>query len=264
MALSDRLSANISILFAEYAFEDRFEPAARAGFKAVECWFPYEVAASRLSSLLNTHGLRMIGINSLPGNTAIGQFGFACTGDVQAFRSSVEQALDYASAIGCPNVHVLSGMGDPTDPATRERYLQQMAWAADRAASHGVTVLIEPLNPVDRQGYFLSTQGQAVELIDTLNRPNLKLMFDIYHVQMTEGRIVERFRQCLPAIGHVQLADIPGRHEPGTGEIRFEFVLHHLEKSGYLARDGQASGWIGCEYKPATRSEDAQSWVGRY
>lgn len=261
MALRDRLSANISILFTEHAFIDRFEAAARAGFNAVECWFPYDLPAQELLAALRANGLRMIGINSMPGNTAAGEFGFASTTNTQAFQASVQQALRYAAAIECPNVHVLSGMGDAHDAATRERYTHHMRWAADEAHAWGRHVLIEPLNPVDRPGYFLSRQEQALTLIAAMDRPNLKVMFDTYHVQMTEGRIIERFRNSLPHIGHVQIADVPGRHEPGTGEIRFDYVLEQIQASGYLSRDGEASGWIGCEYKPVTASNGAQGWL---
>jgi 2-dehydrotetronate isomerase len=252
-----RLSANISILFTELPFLDRFAAAARAGFKAVECWFPYEHPAAEVKARLDAHGLLMIGINTSPGDTAKGQFGLAAGMQRTEFRASALQAFAYANVLGCANVHVLSGMGDPQDEATRERYLEGMAWAADEAAKQNITALIEPLNPVDRPGYYLSRQSQALEIVQALQKPNLKIMFDVYHVQMTEGRIVSTMLANLPHIGHIQIADVPGRHEPGTGEIRFDYIFDQIKASGWLAR----GGWIGCEYKPKTHSDQSQGWI---
>jgi hydroxypyruvate isomerase len=252
-----RLSANISILFTELPFLERLEAAAKAGFRAVECWFPYEWPSAQIKARLDANGLKIIGINSAPGDTAQGQFGLAATRQRTEFCASVLQALDYAQALECPNVHLLSGMGDPQDAPTRERYLDNIAWAADEAAKLGKTLLLEPLNPVDRPGYYLSRQSQALDIVQTLSRPNLKIMFDVYHVQMTEGRIVSTMLANLPHIGHMQIADVPGRHEPGTGEIRFDFIFEQIQRSGYLER----GGWIGCEYKPKIHSDASQAWL---
>lgn len=257
IGIAQRLCANLSILFTELPFLDRFAAAAQAGFKAVECWFPYDWPAAQVKHRLDTHGLKMISINSAPGDAALGQFGLACMHQHAEFCASVSQALDYAQALDCPNVHVLSGVGDSLNPATRERYLGNIAWAADEAAKWGRTLLIEPLNPIDRPGYYLWRQSQALEIVQTLARPNLKIMFDVYHVQMTEGRIVSSLLANLPHIGHIQIADVPGRHEPGTGEVRFDYVFEQITDSGYLAR----GGWIGCEYRPTTHSDHSQAWM---
>jgi 2-dehydrotetronate isomerase len=247
-------SAHLSMLFTEAPFVDRFALAAQAGFSAVECWFPYALAAPICKARLTDSGLRMVAINTSPGDEARGQFGLAILPDQRpAFRQSVLQALDYAATIGCANIHVLAGNrpidanDDIGDARCRAVYLENLAWAVAQAAQAGVTVLIEPLNPIDRPRYFLSQSHSAYGIVDSLNTDHCKVIFDTYHLQMTQGRLLTTFVDHWPAIGHVQIADVPGRHEPGTGEIRFPALFAAIADSGYLA----AGGMIGCEFRPS-------------
>jgi hydroxypyruvate isomerase len=252
-----RFSANLSTLFQELPLASRFEAAAKAGFDAVELWFPYEIPAPQMRTLLEAHGLRCVGINSPAGDIQRGDWGLAADPTRrEAFDASVEQAFDYAQAIGCANVHVMAGQieaGAPWQPAW-DHYLQCMGAAADRAAARNLTVMIEPLNRLDRPRYLLNTQAQALEALATLNRPNLKIMLDVYHLQRGEGNLIERLRASLPHAAHVQIADNPGRHEPGTGEIRFDTVFAEIERSGY-------AGTIGCEYLPSGSTAESFGWL---
>ncbi len=259
-----RLSANISIMFTEVPFLQRFELAAASGFKAVECWFPYEWPAAQIKQLLADNGLTLVGLNTAPGDTTQGDWGLAVNpAKQQQFRAGVMQALEYAVQLNCRNVHVMAGQVAPATPTTADGLMQiyqaNIAWAAGQAASAGKTVLIEPLNPIDRPTYFLQRQSQARAVVDALELPNLKIMFDVYHVQMTEGRIASTLQANLPHIGHVQIADVPGRHEPGTGEINFGYVLAQIIGSAYF----KEGGWIGCEYKPLTTSQAGLQWIGQ-
>lgn len=252
-----RFSANLSTLFQELPLAARFEAAARAGFDAVELWFPYEIPASQLRELLDAHGLRCVGINSSAGDAQRGDWGLAADPARRAaFDASVEQAFDYAQTIGCPNVHVMAGQIDadaPFEPAW-EHYLTCLGAAADRAAARGLVAMIEPLNRLDRPRYLLNTQQQALAALAALKRPNLGIMLDLYHVQRGEGNLIERMRASLPHAAHVQIADNPGRHEPGTGEIRFDHVFAELARSGY-------AGTIGCEYLPSGATVDSFGWL---
>jgi hydroxypyruvate isomerase len=251
-----RLSANLSLLFTELPFLDRFAAARDQGFEAVEFWFPYEWPAAAVAQRLQDHGLACAGINSPAGNIEAGDWGLAADpARVALFRSSVAQAFDYASAIGCPAVHVMAGLTGQAapDPLGHGTYRDNLAHAAELAARHHKTVLIEPLNPVDRPGYLLWRQQQARDLIDQLALPNIRVMFDLYHAQMTEGRLIDNLRVHGERIGHIQLADVPGRHEPGTGEVHWAAVLAAIEASGY-------AGWIGCEYKPLAGTVVGLGW----
>lgn len=253
-------SANLSTLFQELPLAARFEAAASAGFDAVEMWFPYEIPAAQMRELLTTYGLRCVGINSSAGDTQRGDWGLAADPARRAaFDASVAQAFDYAEAIGCPSVHVMAGQieeGAPRQPAW-DHYLECVGAAADRAAERGLVVMIEPLNALDRPRYLLNTQAQALEVLGTLKRPNLKIMLDLYHVQRGEGNLIERMRASLPHAAHVQIADNPGRHEPGTGEIRFDHVFAELERSRY-------AGLIGCEYLPSGASAESFGWMAPF
>jgi 2-dehydrotetronate isomerase len=255
-----RFSANISILFTEVPFIERFALAAKHGFKAVECWFPYEHTKQALRAELDRHQLKLIGINAAPGDTTKGDWGLAVSPLRKAeFIASIEQAIDYATALDCDAIHVMAGaMPEGQNENECEAiYLEHIALAADLAKRANKTVLIEPLNPFDRPRYFLSRQSQAARIVDRLNRDNVKIMFDIYHAQMTEGNLVSTLAKNLSKIGHIQVADVPGRHEPGTGEINFPFVMNAIAESGY-------AGWIGCEYKPKTETTASFAWRDAY
>lgn len=240
-------AANLSLLFTDRPFLDRFAAAARAGFCAVECQFPYDWPAAEIAQRLHAHGLQMVLHNLPAGDWAAGDRGIACHPDrVAEFRQGVSQALACARALGVPRLNCLAGLL-PTgvDPAQAQATLvDNLRFAAQALAEHGLTLLVEPINTRDLPGFFLSRTDAALALIETVGAPNLKLQYDIYHAQRMEGELAATLQRCLPHIGHVQLADNPGRHEPGTGEIHFGFLLRWLDQIGY-------SGHVGCEYHPA-------------
>jgi hydroxypyruvate isomerase len=255
-----RFSANLSIMFTEVPFIERFALAAKHGFKAVECWFPYEHSKDELAVQLKNNGLKLIGMNSAPGNTTKGDWGLAVDpARRDAFLASIDQAIDYASTLDCGSIHVMAGMMPEgrSEADGKALYIENIGIAADRAKRAGKTVLIEPLNPIDRPGYFLSRQSQAASIIEILKRDNVKIMYDLYHAQMTEGNLVATLKKNIAKIGHIQIADVPGRNEPGTGEINFAFVMQAITDIGY-------AGWIGCEYKPKTETVAGLSWRNAY
>ncbi len=249
-----RFCANISMLFTEVPFAERIDAAAKAGFLAVECQFPYEVPARELRKRLDATGLIMTGINAPPGQP--GEFGFAALPAQRAeFRQSLAQALDYAHVLGAKNVHCLSGVlnGVPLADA-RACFIDNMAYACEQAERANVTLLIEPLNPYDRPDYFLTGSDMAADLISHVNRPELKIMFDLYHVQILEGDLLRRIGRHWPVIGHFQLASVPRRHEPDEGEINYAVVLKEIASRGW-------PGWIGCEYRPRTSTLAGLGWI---
>jgi hydroxypyruvate isomerase len=246
-------------MFAERPFLDRIGAAAAAGFSAIECHFPYEHPIPVLRKTLAKAGVRMTGINTAPGDLSAGDWGLACDPKRRAlFRAGVKQALKYAAALDIPMVHVMAGMVKLEDRRkARKTYLANMAWAAEHAAALGKTVLTEPLNSRDRPGYFISRADETAELIREIGHPNLKLMFDAYHVQIMEGDLTRRLERHFNIIGHVQIAAVPSRNEPDEGEINLAHLLTTLDQSGY-------KGLIGCEYKPCGRTEDGLGWMRPY
>lgn len=259
-----RLAANLSTLFTELPFAERFAAAAAAGFRHVECQFPYALPAGQVAALLAAHDLSLVLFNAPPGNAAAGDRGLASLpGRERDFRDSIGQALAYARVTGCPRLHVMAGLvpvgGDAA--AHRATFVANLAWAADAAASDGISLMLEPINTrVDVPGYFLSGTAQALELIADAGRPNLRLQYDCYHMQIMEGDLARSIGRLLPAIGHIQIADNPGRHEPGTGEIAYDWLLRHLDALGY-------DGHVGCEYLPSGPTTAslgwARCWLGR-
>jgi hydroxypyruvate isomerase len=250
-----RFTANISFLFRELPFLERFAAAAAAGFAAVECHDPCAHPVDELRRAIADAGVRLTGINVAPGPRA-GDFGLACDpARRDDFLAGVRQALAYAAALDVPAVHVLAGVvPDGGRDAARASYLAAMAEAADLAARDGRMILTEPLNSRDRPGYFISRSDKAVALIEAIGRPNLKLMFDVYHVQIMEGDVTRRLRRHFPHIGHVQIAGVPDRQEPDRGEIDYRHVLRTLADLRY-------EGWIGCEYAPAGRTAEGLGWM---
>jgi 2-dehydrotetronate isomerase len=249
-----RFCANISMLFTEVSFADRIGAAAKAGFSAVECQFPYEVPARDLRKRLDEAGLIMTGINAPPGEA--GEFGFAALPTRQQdFRESLARALDYAHVLGAKSVHCLSGVlnGVPLEDA-RHCFIDNMAFACEEAERANVTLLVEPLNSYDRPDYFLTGSDMAADLIGHINRPELKIMFDIYHVQILEGDLLRRIGRHWPLIGHFQLASVPRRHEPDEGEINYAAILKEIAARGW-------QGWIGCEYRPRTSTTAGLGWI---
>jgi hydroxypyruvate isomerase len=254
-----RYDANLTMLFGEVAFLDRFEAAARAGFTAVEYLFPYDYDKVELRRRLNAHGL-VQALHNLPaGNWSAGERGIACHPDRTAeFAEGVDRAIEYATALGCGQVNCLAGIvpaGVSLEEA-RATFVRNLRLAAGTLASAGVRLLIEPINTRDIPGFFLSRTAQALEVIEAVGSPNLLLQYDVYHMQIMEGDLSTTLERHISRIGHIQIADPPGRHEPGTGEINYDFLLGHLDRLGY-------AGWVGLEYKPAGRTEDGLAWMRR-
>jgi hydroxypyruvate isomerase len=255
-----QLAANLSMMFNEVPFLDRFEAAARAGFTAVEYLFPYEYPAAELRRRLDGAGLRQVLFNMAPGDWAAGERGLASLpGRVDAFRASVAQALDYAAALDCRLVHCMAGIPPAgTNPVTAAAlYAANLAWAAERAVAAGVKIVIEPINHRDMPGFHLNTMAQGAAVVEAIGRDRLGLQFDIYHCQVTEGDVTKRMEALLPVIAHMQIADVPGRHEPGSGEIGWAFMFKRIDELGY-------GGWVGCEYRPAGDTVAGLAWRQRF
>ena len=247
---SIRLAANISMLFREHGFADRIDAAARAGFRAVECQFPYDVPAGELAQRLRLAGISMIGINTPAGET----FGCAAVpGHEAQFRTEFELALDYAQALGANTIHVMSGVPGVPPEIARPTFFNNLRWASERAPA-GITLLIEPLNKRDRPGYFVSRSDEVAGLLAELACPNVKLMFDLYHVQIMEGDLIKRIERHFPIIGHVQIASVPARQEPDEGEIAFDRVFEALCANEW-------GGWVGAEYNPRAGTVEGLGWA---
>jgi hydroxypyruvate isomerase len=255
-----RFCANLSMMFNEVPFLDRFEAAAKAGFQAVEYLFPYEHPAAELRKRLDDNGLRQVLFNMSPGDWGKGERGLASLpGRVGEFRDSVKQAVEYANALGCDLVHCMAGIvpaGVSRDTAA-SLYAANVAWAAEIAHPAGVKLVLEPINHRDMPGFFLNTQAQGAAVVEAIGRDRVGLQFDIYHCQVTEGDITKRMEAHMPVIAHMQIADVPGRNEPGTGEIGWEFVFRRIDELGF-------KGWIGCEYRPAGDTVAGLAWRKRY
>ena len=251
-----RFAANLTMLFTEVPFLDRFERAARAGFPAVEFLFPYAFPAEEIRRRLDAHGLALVLHNLPAGDWDAGERGIACLPDrVDEFRTGVATAIGYAKALSVTQLNCLAGKA-PTgaDPALLQRTLvDNLRFAATALREAGIRLLLEPINTVDIPGFFVNRSAQALVLIDEVGADNLFLQYDLYHAQRMEGELAATLEKHLARIAHVQLADNPGRHEPGTGEINYPFLFAHLDRIGY-------SGWIGCEYKPATTTEAGLHW----
>ena len=244
-----QFAANLSLLYPELDFLDRFEAAAKDGFKAVECLFPYAFASRDIAERLKAHGLQQVLINAPPGNWESGERGLTCLDGRDAeFRAGIEQALNYALALECPRIHVLAGRvpAGSTREALQPTCISRLRWAAAQAAQQGIELLIEPINPRDMPGYFLNRQDQAHALLAEVGASNLKVQMDLYHCQIVEGDLAMKLRQYLPTggVGHIQMAGVPERHEPDVGEINYPYLFALLDELGY-------KGWVGCEYRPA-------------
>lgn len=246
-------SANLGFLWNTLPLPAAIHAAARAGFHAVECHDPYAFAATEIKAALAGAGLAMLSLNTARGNVAAGENGLAALpGREGEARERIDQAVDYAATVGAANVHVMAGRAE--GKAAHKAYCDNLRYASARAADHGIDILIEPLNPYDAPGYFLKDTTQAAEIIHALGLKNLKLMFDCYHVQITEGDICRRFDTLLPLIGHVQIAGVPDRAEPDQGEVNYRYVLDHMARRGYRRP-------IGAEYRPAGRVEAGLGWL---
>ncbi len=255
-----RFAANLTMLFNEVEFLDRFAAAAGAGFRAVEYLFPYDYDKERLAGKLAENGLSQVLHNLPAGDWAAGDRGIACLPDrVGEFQDGVGLAIDYAGALGCPRVNCLAGIAPQgADPELlRRTFIENLKFAAQEFEKAGITLLTEPINTRDIPGFYLNRSGQALAILDELGAANLKLQYDVYHMQIMEGDLAPTIERNLDRIGHMQIADTPGRHEPGTGEINYEFLFAHIDACGY-------GGWIGCEYKPRTTTQAGLDWLRPY
>ncbi|MCF8199480.1 MAG: hydroxypyruvate isomerase [Sulfuritalea sp.] len=252
-----RFAANLSFLFTERPFFERFAAARAAGFGAVEFHFPYEHDPAALAEVVLTSSLDVVLFNLSAGDWAAGDRGIAChPRRIAEFQDGVGQAIDYARQLGCTRLNCLAGIPPAgIDPEKAQQTLiENLRFAAAVTQRAGIELVIEPLNTRDTPGFFVATTRAALALIDTVGSDNLRLQYDIYHAQVMEGDLARTLQEQLPRIGHIQLADNPGRHEPGSGEINFPFLFQHLDRIGY-------TGWVGCEYKPSGRSEDSFAWL---
>jgi len=255
-----RLCANLTMLFNEVPFTERFGAAARAGFRGVEYLFPYDYGKQQLLEALQKHDLVQVLHNLPAGNWAGGERGIGCHPQRMAeFREGVDLAIEYAVALGCTQVNCLAGIRpnqvDPMD--ARETFIRNLQYAAPKLQEAGIKLLIEPINTRDIPGFFLNYTQQAADIIKAVGSDNLFIQYDIYHAQIMEGDLARTIETNLKLIPHMQLADNPGRHEPGSGEINFPWLLGHIDRIGY-------GGWIGCEYKPATTTEAGLGWAEPY
>jgi hydroxypyruvate isomerase len=253
-----RFAANLSMMFNELPFLDRFAAAAEAGFTAVEYLFPYEFAPDDIARRLADHRLTQALFNMPPGDWAGGDRGTACIpARAGEFSEGIATALTYAKATGVKRLHMMSGMGDRNDPAQAARYADAIREAAEKVGAEGIDLVIEPINGRDMPGFFLNDFAYAEKLIGSLGLPNLKLQFDIYHRQILHGDVTKALAAMFPIIGHVQTASVPMRHEPGTGELDDGFVFATLDRLGY-------QGFVGCEYRPRAGTTAGLGWFAPY
>jgi hydroxypyruvate isomerase len=246
-------------MFTELPFLDRFAAAHTAGFRAVEFQAPYDFAADQIAARAKEAAVEIVLFNAPMGNAKAGERGFAAQPGREAdFDASIAKALDYARTLGCPQVHVLAGLEHAVGWAAQEAlYIANLQRAAARAAAHGVTLLIEPLNRRDNPGYFLNTTREAIAILDRVAHANVALQFDLYHCQITEGDLAQHMRDLKGRYPHVQVANVPGRHEPGQGEIDFVFLFDLFDEIGY-------GGWIGAEYRPKNGTLAGLGWGRRW
>jgi hydroxypyruvate isomerase len=252
-----RFCANLSLLFTEQPFVGRYGAAARAGFTGVECHFPYGVPAEALADELQAHQLEQVLFNLPPGNWAAGERGIACLPDrVDEFEAGVAQALDYARVLDCRRINCLAGLAP--DGADRAELLavmeRNLRFAARALSRQGIELMVEPINTRDMPGFLLNHSAETLALIERVGEPNVKLQYDVYHMQIMEGDLARTLQHERARIGHVQIADNPGRHEPGSGEINFPFLFDWLDRIGY-------TGWVSAEYIPAGDTAAGLGWM---
>ena len=251
-----KFAANLTMLFTEVPFLDRFERAAKVGFKAVEFLFPYAYPADEIRKRLDTHGLKLVLHNLPAGDWDAGERGIACHPDrVSEFREGVGKAIAYAKVLGVGQLNCLLGKApaDQSAEMLRKTVVENLRFAAAELKKAGLRLLIEPINTFDIPGFYLNGTVQAVHILDEVGADNAFVQYDIYHAQRMEGELAATMQKHMARIGHIQLADNPGRNEPGTGEINYPFLFAHLDRIGY-------NGWIGCEYRPATTTEAGLGW----
>ncbi|ROM79154.1 hydroxypyruvate isomerase [Pseudomonas brassicacearum] len=252
-----RFAANLSMLYPQHSFLDRFAAAAADGFDAVEYLFPYEYSPQVLKQRLEDNGLVQALFNAPPGDWAAGERGIATLpGRQSEFREGFDRALDYAAVLGNSKIHVMAGLLASEAERARHHgvYLENLAYATAQAAKVGVTVLLEPINTRDMPGFFLNRQDQAHAICREVGAPNLKVQFDCYHCQIVEGDLASKLRRDFSGIGHIQIAGVPDRHEPDLGEINYPFLFELMDELGY-------DGWVGCEYRPRGDTSSGLKWL---
>ena len=252
-----KLNANLSMMFNEFDFPKRFDAAAKAGFKGVEFLFPYAYEKGLIAETLERNQLEMVLFNMPPGDWDAGDRGMACDPARKSeFQDNVGIALDYALALKCKQIHCMAGLKPRGvgDDQMRDAYIENLQFAGKALAAHGISVLIEAINTRDIPGFYLNYSRQAFDIMHYADVPNLAFQYDIYHMQIMEGDLAPTIESKLAKIGHMQLADTPGRHEPGTGEINYPFLFDFIDRIGY-------KGWIGCEYRPAGDTEAGLGWA---
>jgi hydroxypyruvate isomerase len=252
-----KLAANLSTLFPQLDFLDRFAAAARAGFRYVEYQFPYALKADELARRARDANLQVVLHNLPAGDFAKGERGIACLpGREREFRDSLEKAIAYAKAVDCPRLNCLAGLA-PADERHFAVLVENVRYAARRLGEAGLQLTLEAINTRSVPGFFLSRSAQAIEVLNAAGEGNAYLQYDFFHMQIMEGDLAATVERLLGRIGHIQLADVPGRHEPGTGEVNFAFLLRHLDALGY-------SGWVGCEYNPRGDTLEGLKWAQPY
>lgn len=252
-----RFAANLTMMFTEVPFPERFARAAAAGFKAVEFLFPYDHTPAEVAGWLNAAGMENVLFNMPPGDWAKGERGIAALPGREAeFRTGVATALDYAAALGTKRLHAMAGLvpAGADRAECRRVYVENLRYAARALAQHGLTLLIEPINTRDIPGFFLNSQAEAHAILEAVGEPNLKIQMDFYHAQIVEGDLAMTLRKNFAEIGHVQIAGVPDRHEPDEGEINYPYLFGLLDTLGF-------EGWVGCEYRPRGKTEDGLGWL---
>lgn len=266
-----QFAANLSLMYTELPFLERFAAAARDGFRAVEYLFPYAYAPAQLAQQLRAHGLQQVLFNAPPGGTTrdamatawdAGARGTLClAGQDAAFRAGLQQALEYASVLQCPRVHVMGGLlpAGQSHAGVQALVTERLHWAAQQAQDAGVALLIEPINGRDMPGYYLQRQDQAHALVQAVDSPRLQVQMDLYHCQIVEGDVAMKLRHYLPTgrVGHIQIAGVPDRHEPDSGELHYPYLFDLLDQLGY-------TGWVGCEYRPRAGTSQGLGWLQAY
>ena len=255
-----RFCANLTMMFNEHPFLERFAAASKAGFTAVEFLFPFDHPAAEIRARLDGHGLEQILFNMPPGDWSLGERGLASLpGRVAEFRDSVKRALDYATVFGTKRLHCMAGLvpAGTAQGTAASLYAANLAWACEQAVAAGVLVVIEPINHRDMPGFFLNTTDQGAAVVEAIGRDRLALLFDIYHCQVTEGDVTSRMARLLPLIGHIQIADVPARNEPGTGELNWRYIFDRMDAVGY-------AGWVGCEYRPSGDTVSGLGWLPEF
>lgn len=251
-----KFAANLSMMFNEAPFLDRFKAAADAGFKGVEFLFPYEFPADVVGERLSDAGLENVLFNMPPGDWAAGERGMACIpGREQEFRAGVDKAISYALRLGTPRLHGMAGIApkDADRALLKNTMIENLKFAADKLAKHNIMLLVESINSRDIPGFFINTQAESYEICSAVAAPNIKMQMDLYHMQVMEGDLAKKLRHYAPHCGHIQIAGAPERNEPDTGEVRYEYLYRVLDEIGY-------DGWLGCEYRPKGKTVDGLGW----